>query len=93
MGGFLMSWVDEYWKGAKPPAVCDPTIDDPDFSPKTCKYKAHVTCGNWDTSVHDICGEQPPACLVVCARVEAAHQYLARFAPLPRLATRWSATA
>lgn len=23
---------------------------------KKCDPKAHVTCGNWDTSVHDLCG-------------------------------------
>lgn len=54
-----MSWVDEYWKGAKAQADCTPTIRDPDFSPKNCKLKAHVTCGNWDASTHDICGAQP----------------------------------
>ncbi|KAL1511667.1 hypothetical protein AB1Y20_004957 [Prymnesium parvum] len=58
IGGFLMSWVDEFWKGAKAQASCEPTISDPDFSPKNCKVKAHVTCGNWDASYHDICGYQ-----------------------------------
>jgi len=56
IGGFLMSWVDEYWKGAKSQAACSPTYDDPDFSPKGCTEKAHVTCGNWDAAAHDICG-------------------------------------
>jgi len=56
IGGFLMSWADEYWKGSKAQAACTPTIDDPKFSVKTCQPKAHVTCGNWDTSVHDLCG-------------------------------------
>ena len=27
IGGFLMSWVDEYWKGAKSQAECVPTYD------------------------------------------------------------------
>jgi len=58
LGGFLMSWVDEFWKGAKSQAKCEPTYDDPSFSPKTCTEKAHVTCGNWDASFHDICGYQ-----------------------------------
>ena len=56
VGGFLMSWVDEYWKGSKSQAKCSPTIDHPHFSEKKCDPKAHVTCGNWDTSVHDLCG-------------------------------------
>lgn len=56
VGGFLMSWVDEYWKGSKTQASCRPTYDSPKFSPKTCDVKAHVTCGNWNTSQHDLCG-------------------------------------
>ena len=56
VGGFLMSWVDEYWKGAKSQAGCKPTYDSPDFTPAGCDEKAHVTCGNWDTSEHDLCG-------------------------------------
>lgn len=55
-GGFLMSWVDEFWKGAKVQAGCKPAYPDPDFSTATCDDKAHVTCGNWDTSQHDLCG-------------------------------------
>ena len=58
IGGFLMSWVDEYWKGAKSQAECVPTYDAPKFSPATCTEKAHVTCGNWNASVHDLCGYQ-----------------------------------
>ena len=56
LGGFLMSWADEYWKGAKSQAACTPTIRDADFSPKKCMKKAHVTCGNWDADDHDLCG-------------------------------------
>jgi len=56
IGGFLMSWTDEYWKGAKAQAACTPTISSAHFSPKKCQNKAHVTCGNWDTGVHDLCG-------------------------------------
>jgi len=51
-----MSWTDEYWKGAKAQASCTPTIRSSHFSPKKCQDKAHVTCGNWDTAVHDLCG-------------------------------------
>ena len=58
IGGFLMSWVDEFWKGAKAQAACTPTYRDADFSPKNCGPKAHVTCGNWDAAYHDICGYQ-----------------------------------
>jgi len=58
IGGFLMSWVDEFWKGAKSQASCDPTFSSPSFSPKGCTEKAHVTCGNWDAADHDLCGYQ-----------------------------------
>lgn len=56
IGGFLMSWTDEYWKGAKAQANCEPTYGEPHFSPKKCMEKAHVTCGNWDAADHDLCG-------------------------------------
>ena len=39
IGGFLMSWVDEYWKGSKTQASCKPTYDNPKFSPKTCRRR------------------------------------------------------
>jgi len=56
LGGFLMSWADEYWKGSKAQASCPVTQGHRGFDPKKCQEKAHVTCGNWDTSVHDLCG-------------------------------------
>jgi len=56
IGGFLMSWTDEFWKGAKSQASCTPTIDDPTFSERHCQKKAHVTCGNWNSEQHDLCG-------------------------------------
>ena len=58
VGGFLMSWTDEYWKGAKSQAACAPTFGNDGFSPRKCDPKAHVTCGNWDASYHDLCGYQ-----------------------------------
>lgn len=56
IGGFLMSWTDEYWKGAKSQASCAPTLGNEGFSPRKCDPKAHVTCGNWNASDHDLCG-------------------------------------
>jgi len=56
IGGFLMSWTDEFWKGAKSQAACDPVQGEPGFSPKKCDVRAHATCGNWDASAHDLCG-------------------------------------
>jgi len=56
LGGFLMSWTDEFWKGAKSQAACTPTFDSEAFSPKKCMNKAHVTCGDWDAAEHDLCG-------------------------------------
>ena len=41
-GGFLMSWVDEFWKGAKVQAGCKPAYPDPDFSTTTCDDKARA---------------------------------------------------
>ena len=43
-------------QGAKSQAACEPTISSPDFSEKHCDARAHVTCGNWDASDHDLCG-------------------------------------
>mmetsp|Transcript_60054 Transcript_60054/g.137669 ORF Transcript_60054/g.137669 Transcript_60054/m.137669 type:complete len:444 (+) Transcript_60054:465-1796(+) len=56
LGGFLMSWVDEFWKGAKSQAGCAPTYSSPLFSVAKCDPRAHVTCGNWNASQHDLCG-------------------------------------
>jgi len=56
IGGFLMSWTDEFWKGAKSQAGCVPTRGHKGFSPHKCDEKAHVTCGNWDAADHDLCG-------------------------------------
>lgn len=56
IGGFLMSWTDEYWKGAKSQAACDPVQGQPGFSPKKCDTRAHASCGNWDAMEHDLCG-------------------------------------
>ena len=41
-GGFIMSWVDEFWKGAKVQAGCKPAYPDPDFSTSTCDDKARA---------------------------------------------------
>ena len=41
-GGFLMSWVDEFWKGSKVQAGCKPAYPDPDFSTTTCDDKARA---------------------------------------------------
>jgi hypothetical protein len=35
---------------------CEPPIGSKGFTEKSCAFKAHVTCGNWDTSQHDLCG-------------------------------------
>lgn len=71
LGGFLMAWQDEYWKGksvqdacTKPCPVAEITNCTQAPRNKTfgkggsaaCKAKAHFTCSNWDTTYHDLCG-------------------------------------
>lgn len=56
-GGFVYSWVDEYWKGSYVAAECHPNFWDPGFTIDQCEYKAHVTCANWNASIHDLCGQ------------------------------------
>jgi len=56
-GGFVYSWVDEYWKGSYTAAECKPNFWDPAFKIDKCGYKAHVTCPDWNASFHDICGQ------------------------------------
>lgn len=66
LGGFLMAWVDEFWKGfatqdmcyCKP---CDPRDIDKcnpaDYPGKACcTGKPHWTCPNGDASWHGLCG-------------------------------------
>jgi len=59
IGGFLMSWIDENWKGAKSQAACDPPLNRSDpsgFDESGCMPYAHVECGNWNFSQHSLCG-------------------------------------
>lgn len=56
-GGFIYSWVDEYWKGSNVAAECTPNFWEPAFTLDTCEYKAHVTCPNWNASMQDLCGQ------------------------------------
>jgi hypothetical protein len=56
-GGFVYSWVDEYWKGSYVAAECRPNFWEPAFTLDTCEYKAHVTCPNWNASLQDLCGQ------------------------------------
>lgn len=56
-GGFVYSWVDEYWKGSHVAAECHPNFWEPAFTIDECEYKAHVTCPNWNASLHDLCGQ------------------------------------
>jgi len=79
VGGFLMSWHDEYWKNIETQDRCEdpcPTVEalsycsdpsndiyqtlQPGGSAK-CTEKAHVTCSDYDTKVHDICGYYLPS--------------------------------
>lgn len=69
-GGFLMAWVDEFWKNAKVQSHCESPCPVEDLftcqttdkalyyvnAAKGCNNKAHVTCGNFDAFYHDLCG-------------------------------------
>lgn len=70
IGGIVMAWIDEYWKGGgvseqcqKPCPVAD--LDKCMLSLTTgatsdlfsgCTSKAHITCGSGDLSVQALCG-------------------------------------
>lgn len=59
IGGFIMAWVDEFWKGSDVQSRCHPTIREVppgEFSARFCDFKAHVTCPNMNASEQDICG-------------------------------------
>lgn len=70
IGGFLMAWTDEYWKGSVVQDQCAHPCPSKDISVclnqnrwgyvlggwASCGPHAHFTCGNWDTTFHDLCG-------------------------------------
>jgi len=69
IGGFVMAWSDEYWKGAAVEAHCNFPCpwqesdrcrgEDIEFfasGAAQCNEKAHFTCDNYDNSYHDLCG-------------------------------------
>jgi len=56
LGGFIMSWVDEYWKNAISVKGCWPQYYNPGFDPRRCDWKAHVDCPEIGASEHGLCG-------------------------------------
>lgn len=68
VGGFLMAWQDESWKGYNtqgwcPAEPCDPRdtskcnkADYTDGGKAGCTFKAHWTCPNPDGTWHGLCG-------------------------------------
>jgi len=72
IGGILMEWHDEYWKNIGTQDKCDEPCPegkdaecaDPSSalhkallsSSAGCTYKAHVSCPNHNTLLHDVCG-------------------------------------
>ena len=58
VGGFIMSWVDEYWKAWVPGAVkgCSPIFGQSGFEESKCDWKAHVDCPHSDASSQSLCG-------------------------------------
>eukprot|EP00475_Leptophrys_vorax_P046117 TRINITY_DN977_c2_g1_i1.p1 TRINITY_DN977_c2_g1~~TRINITY_DN977_c2_g1_i1.p1 ORF type:complete len:566 (-),score=143.86 TRINITY_DN977_c2_g1_i1:90-1787(-) len=56
LGGFIMSWVDEYWKNAVAVAGCEIQFGQAGFSDAACQRKAHVNCPYTDASSDALCG-------------------------------------
>jgi hypothetical protein len=56
LGGFIMSWVDEYWKNAVAVQGCPVLYGQPGFSASTCQWKAHVDCPHSDAASNSLCG-------------------------------------
>jgi len=71
MGGVVLGWNDEYWKSIGVQDQCNEPCDwsnradcaNPASAAYTallasgnCAQKAHVTCQNYDTMTHDLCG-------------------------------------
>jgi len=70
IGGFVMAWTDEYWKGAVVQDQCAHPCPVQDLQTclqrdyasyalggwAACGPHAHFTCGNYDTKFHDLCG-------------------------------------
>lgn len=56
LGGFVMAWNDEYWKGMDVTGRCNPTYGQPNFSDRGCTWKAHASCPTSDPHTHSPCG-------------------------------------
>jgi hypothetical protein len=70
VGGFVMAWTDEYWKGYRVQDRCNypcaPADADECRSARAseflpggtagCDFKAHFTCDDADAGYHDLCG-------------------------------------
>jgi len=56
LGGYLMSWNDEYWKNQCAVKGCNPRYTEVGFNPMLCEYKGHVDCPCIDVSSNCLCG-------------------------------------
>lgn len=72
LGGFVMAWSDEYWKGSQSMNGCAHPCQSSDLQacrsesqiaafnrtdgPAQCRWKSHFSCPNWNASFHDVCG-------------------------------------
>mmetsp|Transcript_4245 Transcript_4245/g.9944 ORF Transcript_4245/g.9944 Transcript_4245/m.9944 type:complete len:616 (-) Transcript_4245:337-2184(-) len=75
LGGYVMAWIDEAWKTTThfPTNICaDNTkkkvhggwryhYPNKKFDPKTCDFKAHVSCPNLNIWKPSLCGQYMPA--------------------------------
>eukprot|EP00808_Paulinella_micropora_P014415 g67629.t1 len=57
-GGFVMAWMDEYWKGSVNSKGCYPPWPSRRFNIKHCQYKGHAQCPFQTLDEPNICGYQ-----------------------------------
>jgi len=69
-GGFIMAWADEYWKNTAVQDMCRTPCPSADIDKcrgadrakysiggsAACAQFSHITCGDANTSYHDLCG-------------------------------------
>lgn len=56
LGGFAMSWVDEYWKNSDVVAGCTKRILNGKPTIGECDFKAHIDCPHEDPWKNALCG-------------------------------------
>eukprot|EP00808_Paulinella_micropora_P002770 g69914.t1 len=55
-GGFVMAWMDEFWKGSVNSKGCYPPWPSKRFNSKHCQMQGHATCPSQDIHKPNTCG-------------------------------------